>query len=460
MAQARRDENVVTSLLGVSNVDGSTPVVVYADPVTHRLLVDGCGAGDQAFDASVGTACGGTYATVKAAVDDNKKRILVLCDTTETANIDPPLATTDLLINIVPTATWNLATFIVTNTNPLDLTLQGGGTLTYAYTVTNTRPFSLFDTDTLKINDLIIDNNSTVDNTPLSFGLEHISNVRFLLPNQGRGGITTNGDIADLFASSYHDIEFVGGGTSCTSAFLSADSEAGANITNISFLGTFKPATSPPTGNFNTEYVAVFRGVNITNIFFDYIGSSSFYFETSNVNNLFYGDQSLITGVLLDLSFSNALSNFNGNDGITVSFFLDGFNQINNVSLRGTAIFDLDNSDQNLLSNILVGTGFIDMTDASCSENQLINCRMSAASSIGGDNNKFTNCEFVGGATVVSGANDNGFSNCQFGADAGSGVLTITVDAGSNRTRIVGCMTDAAISDAGTGTTTAGNAVY
>lgn len=43
MAQAERDQNNVPTLLGVSNADGETPVVVYADPVTHRLLVDGAG---------------------------------------------------------------------------------------------------------------------------------------------------------------------------------------------------------------------------------------------------------------------------------------------------------------------------------------------------------------------------------------------------------------------------------
>lgn len=45
MAQAARDQNSVTTLLGVSNVDGVTPTVVYADPVTHRLLVDSSGSG-------------------------------------------------------------------------------------------------------------------------------------------------------------------------------------------------------------------------------------------------------------------------------------------------------------------------------------------------------------------------------------------------------------------------------
>mgnify|MGYP001569726011 CR=1 FL=1 len=39
MADAKRDANYITTLLGVSNVDGTTPVVLWADPTTHRLLV-------------------------------------------------------------------------------------------------------------------------------------------------------------------------------------------------------------------------------------------------------------------------------------------------------------------------------------------------------------------------------------------------------------------------------------
>src|SRR3990167_4948931 len=40
MADAKRDQNFVTTLLGVSSSDGTTPVRVWADPTTHRLLVD------------------------------------------------------------------------------------------------------------------------------------------------------------------------------------------------------------------------------------------------------------------------------------------------------------------------------------------------------------------------------------------------------------------------------------
>lgn len=39
MAEAKRDANYIPTLLAVSNADGSTPVTLYADPTTHRLLV-------------------------------------------------------------------------------------------------------------------------------------------------------------------------------------------------------------------------------------------------------------------------------------------------------------------------------------------------------------------------------------------------------------------------------------
>ena len=41
---AQRDQNNIPTLLAVSSADGTTPLKVYADPDSHRLLVDGVGA--------------------------------------------------------------------------------------------------------------------------------------------------------------------------------------------------------------------------------------------------------------------------------------------------------------------------------------------------------------------------------------------------------------------------------
>jgi len=59
MTNAYRDENHVSTLLGVSSVDGVTPVTLWADPTTHRLLTDAPGAGTGTVtDVSVTTANG------------------------------------------------------------------------------------------------------------------------------------------------------------------------------------------------------------------------------------------------------------------------------------------------------------------------------------------------------------------------------------------------------------------
>lgn len=56
MAQAKRDQNSVTTLLAVSSVDGITPVVLWADPTTHRLLVDaGTGVSGSVY-VTIGTS--------------------------------------------------------------------------------------------------------------------------------------------------------------------------------------------------------------------------------------------------------------------------------------------------------------------------------------------------------------------------------------------------------------------
>lgn len=65
---ASRDQNNVPTLLGVSSADGTSPIKVYADPSTHRLLVD-LPAGTGAADIIVAPV-GGDYATIQEALDN------------------------------------------------------------------------------------------------------------------------------------------------------------------------------------------------------------------------------------------------------------------------------------------------------------------------------------------------------------------------------------------------------
>lgn len=61
MAQAARDGNFVPTLLGVSTTDGSTPIVVYANPSTHRLLVDASGGSTAFVDNEVVSGSSTTF---------------------------------------------------------------------------------------------------------------------------------------------------------------------------------------------------------------------------------------------------------------------------------------------------------------------------------------------------------------------------------------------------------------
>ncbi len=45
MAEAPRDQNKVTVIMGVSSADGTTPTTIYVDPVTHRVLTSTTGSG-------------------------------------------------------------------------------------------------------------------------------------------------------------------------------------------------------------------------------------------------------------------------------------------------------------------------------------------------------------------------------------------------------------------------------
>jgi len=56
--QAKHDQNNIPTLLGVSSVDGTTPVTIYASPSTHRLLVDSASGSGTVTSVSVVTANG------------------------------------------------------------------------------------------------------------------------------------------------------------------------------------------------------------------------------------------------------------------------------------------------------------------------------------------------------------------------------------------------------------------
>jgi len=390
--------------------------------------VASAGGGSSEYDATVGSS-GANYTDIQAAitgVGGTDIKLLLITDVTEDSNITIPSGA-NILINV---SSFNLDVgnyqFIYAGNGNTHIKGNGaemGSKLTYAHTSLYVELFESSSSDMVQINDLTIDNNSTANGADLSAGgLVKIENVIFELPNNENCGVVLTGEYSYL-----NNVEFVGGGTSCAECCV-LNSNAVGN--NLFFSGTFIP-----TGGFD-KFLNVSNAI-CSNIFIDLSTNKS----------------------CIIVNSSSILSNIKSIGSYDCDLLLRGlYIKISNANL-GSGDIDTENDSEITLQNIIT-TGSLDLSDGNSDDVFVTNCRISGALTIGGDRHKFSNSYFLGGASVSSGADNNGFVNCQFGPDAGGGSLTLTVDSGSNNTRIVGCMTDAAISDAGTGTVTSANVIY
>ena len=197
------------------------------------------------------------------------------------------------------------------------------------------------------------------------------------------------------------------------------------------------------------------------------------------INNIIFDGAIGDTNYILSIADAATVSNIINSTGSAVNAIFYNEAQVSNMSSTGSgSISVLVNGDNGNYSNCyldggtitmyndkcsftnIAGIGTLDMTSANSTDNNFTNCRVTSAITIAGDRNRISNSALLGGVSISSGADDNSIIGSQGGADAGGGVLTITVAAGANRTRLVGNMTDAAISDAGTGTEMSSNTVY
>lgn len=125
MAQAERDENFVPTLLAVSSVDGVTPVAVYADPTTHRLLTDSAGGGSgtvtsvsvvsaNGFAGSVATATTTpaiTLSTTVTGILSGNGTAISAATTTGTGDVvlaNSPTFVDDITVGTAATATGSI----------------------------------------------------------------------------------------------------------------------------------------------------------------------------------------------------------------------------------------------------------------------------------------------------------------------------------------------------------------
>lgn len=135
---------------------------------------------------------------------------------------------------------------------------------------------------------------------------------------------------------------------------------------------------------------------------------------------------------------NNQLTNFNMK-GSSSRFEISGNNnQLSNYTSDNSSNLIYVTGDGNTLSNIS-STGGVEITSA-------------------GIHNMVTSTRLDGSVTI--GGNYNSISTASVGALAGGGANTITISGGATDNMVIGCRTDAAISDGGTGTVLTSNMVF
>lgn len=375
------------------------------------------------FDATIG-ATGANYQTIGLAVAAGKTRLLVIDNTTETGNIAP---SGNLLIYIEAGKKVNMGSnrFRIPGAKYLDIKGDAGAEIEWAMAEGSLYVFEALQTSSiLHLDGLILDNNSTADDASVFQDIiATVTNCEIQLPNQAACGLTVS--MAKCFIQN---IVLTGGGTSCSRGIW-LTGVTGSQASQIYVDGTWNSTS--------TTAAIVVGSATMSDVVFNH---------ATNATQIEVDADGVVTNV-----FNNASQvlhlRINGNDVVC-----------GDIDLNSDGEVRLDAADRCRLSNVKT-TG--DLLDVAANDNgEFANCRFGLVSTIDGDRHKFTGCEFIAGATVAGGADNNGFVNCQFGADAGGGAATITINTGANNTRVVSCMTDAAISDSGTGTVTAANVVY
>lgn len=382
----------------------------------------GGGGGASRFDATVGS--GGDYADVQAAitgVGGTDIKLVLISDVTEDSDIVLP----DDLVLLLHLSSYTLtmaANQFTNSTGTTSVYVRGNGIgsgaeIDYTAVGANEELFDVFGAASVTdCEGFVFDNNSATTGSDLAdAGIIRLRDMQVNIGNAEGCGV-----ILSVDGSYLSNVHFVGGGTSCEECVTLNTADVYAS--NLVFTGTFAASGT------NTPVLIVNSGTIANNIIFEH--------DTADISLRFNG--STVSNLEVRGSFGADIFTNNGSGCIFSNFDLNGGD------------IDPALTTDSRFTNI-VTTGGLDLTDSNSSNNVYSGCRITGAVAVAGDKNKFSNCDFLGGASVSSTGANNLFSNCQFGPDAGGGALTLTFDASSVGNGAANCIVDAIMVDNGTG---------
>lgn len=201
---APRDENRVVSLLGASNINGTSPVTIYANPSTHRLYVDASFSPSGTQDVNLTEVGGIAFSLGQQLAASSLPVVLTaaqITTLTPLSTVAVTQSTSPWVVSLTSTTitgtvaaaqsgTWNIGT-LTTITNPVAVT----GTFWQA-----TQPVSatdldirnlVFATDKADVSGSAITTSTTANTTAtLTNVASSASSVTILASNANRKGAT------------------------------------------------------------------------------------------------------------------------------------------------------------------------------------------------------------------------------------------------------------------------------
>jgi hypothetical protein len=407
---------------------------------------------------------GQEYATVAAAFNDGKNFVRLVGTVTETST--PALTGNVKYTILIPkSCEWILNDYGLQCFNP-DTTVEiigengtGKNLPSYNSSITvnyTTRGLSVIEFDTfgappldvdsgsVTVKNVLITDTSAVDRTTTAgrHGFTNCvnqtwENVHYILPNQNFCGIYVSGVTGASVVGkvTINNVTFVGGGTGCWYALYCDGDGTGTahyNISNVRFLGSF--------GNDIIFRTSTTTSCFVNDIFSKITNGPATFQIGGTVNNV--RDDSSGVANLYQMTGTGGISNF----GQTISNM--------NCPEQTLIIDSLDATITNCYF-VALGTGG-PATFTNCLFSDPVTLNDIVGSGRGWN---CGNCTFATGVTIDS--DDTTLTGCICGfVESPGNSYTITVNAGIDRTIIVGCRTDDTIVDNGTGTVPAGNVVY
>jgi len=395
------------------------------------------GAGSSAYDGTVATS-GGTYASVKAALDAGKRNLLMTGDAADAVAFTESYGGWSL--HLQRGATWTHSAdlkHVYDGADAIRITGDDREACKIVWSQTSATQ-RLFDRDSnagfMTLDGVELDNSaSTQAECRFSDALQDYEDIKLTLPDVARGGLQGGGGTGVNARNRFSNVKATGGGTSCSGAIYPS-STVSSVYTDINLQD----------GTFSTTVAVV--SIGPSDIMFGLTKNSSGVYEISVGGELhgYYSGQD----TTLILTGTGSVIGYNRAQLGSIELPTNTGSRRSYVNFANGRIDDIVGSfGRCKLENGVVQSAVAETIE----ESIFVDMVFEALVTTTGNDNIFRGCHFEVGA--VNAGDRNKYQTCTFGDRGNSGqAYTLTINAGSDDTILEDCSVDSAVVDNGSTT--------